>query len=56
MALGRRQLRRRWHRGTPEYSDGNFEQNCQQCHAPSSELDQTLLVSEPGFLSAPEIE
>lgn len=30
--------------------------NCQQCHAPSSSMDQTLLAVEPRFLPAPEIE
>jgi cytochrome c-type protein NapB len=30
--------------------------NCQQCHAPSSELDQTRLESTPQFLPPPEIE
>ncbi len=30
-----------------------WRQNCQQCHAPSSELDQTLLPARPQFLSPP---
>ena len=33
-----------------------WRKNCQQCHAPSSELDQTLLAAEPAFLPPPEIE
>lgn len=32
-----------------------WRQSCQQCHAPSSTLDQTLLPSEPSFLPAPKI-
>lgn len=30
--------------------------NCQQCHAPSSELDQTFLVDKPVFLPRPNIK
>jgi len=33
-----------------------WRKSCQQCHAPSSQLDQTLLVSEPAFLAPPETE
>ncbi len=33
-----------------------WRRNCQQCHAPSSTLDQTLLHSEPEFLPPPKIE
>jgi len=29
--------------------------NCQQCHAPSATMDQTLLTGEPQFLPGPEI-
>ncbi len=29
--------------------------NCQQCHAPSAALDQTLLISAPKFLPGPKI-
>jgi len=32
-----------------------WRQNCQQCHAPSAQLDQTLLAAEPQFLSPPTI-
>lgn len=30
--------------------------NCQQCHAPSSVLDQTLIAAEPKFLAPPKVE
>lgn len=30
--------------------------NCQQCHAPSASLDQTLLDAEPQFLPGPQIK
>ena len=33
-----------------------WRKNCQQCHAPSSVLDQVQLDSEPQFLPPPEIE
>jgi len=33
-----------------------WRQNCQQCHAPSAELDQTLLAAEPQFLPGPQVE
>lgn len=33
-----------------------WRQNCQQCHAPSSELEQTLLVSQPQFLPGPRLK
>lgn len=33
-----------------------WRQNCQQCHAPSSKLDQIQLESQPQFLPALEIE
>lgn len=33
-----------------------WRQNCQQCHAPSSQLDQVLINPQPNFLPAPEIE
>jgi nitrate reductase (cytochrome), electron transfer subunit len=32
-----------------------WRQNCQQCHAPSAELDQTLLAAEPQFLPPPPL-
>lgn len=32
-----------------------WRQNCQQCHAPSATLEQTLLASEPHFLSPPNV-
>ncbi len=32
-----------------------WRQNCQQCHAPSSELDQVILESEPKFLAPPNV-
>lgn len=32
-----------------------WRQNCQQCHAPSATLNQTLLASEPQFLTPPSI-
>ena len=32
-----------------------WRQNCQQCHAPSSQLDQTLLEPEPKFLDSPRV-
>lgn len=33
-----------------------WRNNCQQCHAPAAELDQTFLVAEPQFLPGPKIE
>jgi cytochrome c-type protein NapB len=30
-----------------------WRQNCQQCHAPSATMNQTLLAAEPEFLPAP---
>lgn len=33
-----------------------WRKNCQQCHAPSSELDQTMLAAEPTFLKPPQVE
>ena len=33
-----------------------WRQNCQQCHAPSSELDQVQLSPQPKFLAPPTIE
>ena len=33
-----------------------WRNNCTQCHAPSSKLDQTPLASEPKFLEPPKIE
>ncbi len=33
-----------------------WRKNCQQCHAPSSELDQVLLSPEPKFLSPPKVK
>ncbi|MFT5328303.1 MAG: cytochrome c-type protein NapB [Planctomycetaceae bacterium] len=33
-----------------------WRKNCQQCHAPSASLDQTLLAVEPQFLPGPEIK
>ena len=33
-----------------------WRHNCQQCHAPSATMDQTLLISEPQFLPGPEIK
>ena len=32
-----------------------WRNNCLQCHAPSAELDQTLLPEEPRFLPSPKI-
>ena len=32
-----------------------WRKNCQQCHAPSAMMDQTLLITEPQFLRGPEI-
>lgn len=32
-----------------------WRHNCQQCHAPSAALDQTLLTAEPQFLAPPTI-
>ena len=32
-----------------------WRQNCQQCHAPSSQLDQVLLNEEPMFLAPPNV-
>lgn len=32
-----------------------WRKNCQQCHAPSASMDQTLLAVEPQFLPGPEI-
>lgn len=32
-----------------------WRRNCQQCHAPSAELDQTLFAAEPQFLPPPSI-
>lgn len=33
-----------------------WRKNCQQCHAPSSSMDQTLLADDPQFLPGPEIK
>ena len=33
-----------------------WRKNCQQCHAPSSSMDQTLLADEPQFLPGTEIK
>jgi len=33
-----------------------WRNNCTQCHAPSSKLDQTLLATEPRFLEPPQVE
>jgi len=33
-----------------------WRKNCQQCHAPSASLDQTLLAVEPQFLPGPDIK
>lgn len=33
-----------------------WRQNCQQCHAPSSTLDQVQLESQPQFLPPPKVE
>ncbi|MBL9082679.1 MAG: hypothetical protein JNK76_12775 [Planctomycetales bacterium] len=33
-----------------------WRRNCEQCHAPSSELDQTLLAAEPKFLPGPKLK
>ena len=32
-----------------------WRKNCQQCHAPSASMDQTLLAAEPQFLPGPVI-
>ncbi len=32
-----------------------WRNNCQQCHAPSAELNQTFLVAEPQFFPSPKI-
>ena len=33
-----------------------WRQNCQQCHASSSKLDQVILESEPKFLAPPKVK
>ncbi|HQX48456.1 MAG TPA: nitrate reductase cytochrome c-type subunit [Planctomycetaceae bacterium] len=33
-----------------------WRNNCTQCHAPSSKLDQTPLATEPRFLTPPQVE
>ena len=33
-----------------------WRKNCQQCHAPSATMDQTMLTAEPKFLPGPKIE
>ena len=33
-----------------------WRNNCQQCHAPSATMDQTLLAPEPQFLPGPKIK
>lgn len=33
-----------------------WRNNCQQCHAPSADTDQTFLVAKPQFLQGPNIE
>ncbi len=33
-----------------------WRNNCQQCHAPSATMDQTLLLAEPKFLPGPTVK
>lgn len=33
-----------------------WRKNCQQCHTPSSQLDQTLIAAEPKFLAPPNVD
>jgi cytochrome c-type protein NapB len=33
-----------------------WRNSCQQCHAPSAAMEQTLLTAEPHFLPGPKIK